>query len=148
MRIPGSNAPLGDWFDRLVRVKMATVAVAVAGIAVSCFLLTFAKLFSNFLYYAISATGLSLLISSTIMFVYSAGRYVFFGVEGVEGRKGNRKRPVLADISTPRPAHVTKNTDGTQYETVPGVHDVALAGDLVGVNAVEPPSSHNLVDRK
>jgi hypothetical protein len=78
-KLPDLSTPLAGWFDRLVKNKMGSVAVSVAGIAVSCFLLTFSKLFDEFVYIVIGSTGSVMLIVSASLFVIASARQVFVG---------------------------------------------------------------------
>jgi len=71
-----TGGPLTGWFDRLVKNKMASVALSVAGIAVSCFLLSFSKIFDGFVYYVVSVTGSGMLISFALLFVYASVLHV------------------------------------------------------------------------
>jgi hypothetical protein len=64
------------WFDKLVKNKMAGVAVCVSGIAISCFLLTFAKLFEDLIFQCVSGVGLLILVTSSTLFVYASFRQV------------------------------------------------------------------------
>jgi hypothetical protein len=67
---------LANWFDRLVKNKLTAIAIPVSGIAISCFLLTFAKLFSGVIFYFISGLGLFMLSVSIALFIYASYRQV------------------------------------------------------------------------
>lgn len=81
---------LMNWFDRLIKNKMSGIAVPVSGIAISCFLLTFAKLFSEFIFYSVSVIALIILSTSAALFIYASVRLVVgsFGAAGVEPLRG------------------------------------------------------------
>jgi hypothetical protein len=92
---------LASWFDRLVKNKMAGVAVSVSGIAISCFLLTFAKLFKGFIFQFVSGVGLLILGTSTVLFVYASSRQVFVSFRTVRSQRQKDDKAKEADCPTP-----------------------------------------------
>jgi hypothetical protein len=66
---------------------MAGVAVSVSGIAISCFLLTFAKLFTDLIFEFVSGVGLLILGTSTVLFVYASSRQVFVSFASVQSQR-------------------------------------------------------------
>jgi hypothetical protein len=62
--------PLG-WFKLLVTHGMPGLAAAVSVIGIACFLLTFAKLFADFIFYCVTGIGLMLLVTSAILLNYA-----------------------------------------------------------------------------
>jgi len=71
-----SGVFLTSWFERLVKNGMAAVAVVLFGIFISCFLLTFSKLFEGVEHYVVFGTGAVLLPSFGILLYYVAWRQV------------------------------------------------------------------------
>jgi hypothetical protein len=57
------------WFDRLVKNKMVALAIPVCGISLSCFLLSFAKLFSDSTLEVINNASLIIFVISGLQFV-------------------------------------------------------------------------------
>jgi hypothetical protein len=112
-----SQSMLAGWFDRLVKNKMASVAVCVSGIAISCFLLTFAKLFTDVIFQCVSFIALAILAVSSALFIYAIVRQVFasdYGAaprppkrdEGVSRRVGGRNAPQISSSQTGLPTEV------------------------------------------
>ncbi len=71
------------WYDHLVKNKMAGLAVCVCGISMSVFLLGFAKIFSDFIYYSVAIIGLVVLATSAALFIYVSVKYVLLPVSAV-----------------------------------------------------------------
>ena len=89
---------LAGWFDRLVKNKMAGVAVSVSGIAVSCFLLTFAKLFDDVIFLCVSGVGLAILITSSLLFMYASFRQVS---QSFKNGRPPRKKDDVTGVAIP-----------------------------------------------
>jgi hypothetical protein len=100
MEIKLPHTTLVAWFDRLVKNKMAGVAVSVSGIAISCFLLTFAKLFSDFIFDFVTGVGIVLLANSAGLFAYSSVRQVAASFNGSR----RRSIPVKSEADQAPPA--------------------------------------------
>jgi hypothetical protein len=81
-----SDGLLFGWFDRLVKNKMAGVAVAVCGVGMSCFILTFSKLFGGAVYFIVSSVGSGMLMLSGALFVFASYKQVFVSY-GPTGRR-------------------------------------------------------------
>jgi hypothetical protein len=89
-----SEILLTGWFERLVKNGMAAVAVVFFGITISCFLLTFSKLFEEVEHYVIFYTGAILLPSFGILLFYTACMQVNISLNAsalANRRKGTRK---------------------------------------------------------
>jgi hypothetical protein len=57
------------WFDRLVKNKMVALAIPICGLALSCFLLSFAKLFSDLTFAVINIMSLVIFVISCLQFL-------------------------------------------------------------------------------
>jgi hypothetical protein len=89
--------PLMGWFERLVKNKMAGVAVSVPGIAVSCFILTFGKLFSDFVFFSVSIIGLILLGTSVGLLIYASVRQVAASFSATASTRSRKLSPSVTD---------------------------------------------------
>src|SRR5262249_28391310 len=72
-----SSTPSG-WFDRLVKAKMADIAVGVAGIGIASFLLVFGKLFEGSSNLIVTLLGIFVMITSVLLFSLASVRHVVF----------------------------------------------------------------------
>lgn len=98
-----SSTTLTGWFDRLVKNKMAAMAAAISGIAVACFLLTFAKLFNEWVYLIVTVVGLVVLAYSAGLFIYAITKQVTISSIHPASRQSQTQ---LQESSAPAPAPV------------------------------------------
>jgi hypothetical protein len=69
MAISWNQGVFTAWFDRLVKNKMVALAIPICGLALSCFLLSFAKLFSDLTFFVINTMSLAVFVVSCLQFV-------------------------------------------------------------------------------
>ena len=85
---------LAAWFDRFVKAKMAAIAIPSSGIGISCFLLTFAQIFSGFTFNCVTGVGIILLVASCGLFIYASVRLVMVSFEDTRsGKKPTKPEP-------------------------------------------------------
>jgi hypothetical protein len=133
---------LTAWFDRLVKNKMAGVAVCVSGIAISCFLLAFAKIFTDFIFSCVSGVGLLILCASGALYIYASYEQVRASVENYrsqllakeEGRTGN---PPKSNEQGASHKKVTPPPNLTELEAVKHNQDSREPGpDIAGPSLI------------